>query len=305
MQTKYKKYINFIGNILVMISFLIIYNIIIDNYQKEFHLEFNFYTIFIIFCVLILNLFGYILFSYTWVIQLKEKYSVISFIISFYIISISQIGKYLPGNIGHFVGRFYLAKKFISKKDIIYTIFIENIMFVIISLLFGILYTYYIDISEYKYLMNKLYITISIIAIIFSIALFKEYLRNKINLLNINNLNLIKIFFIFFTMSLLAGLSIYILLNLIVENHNISYLQCIAGFALSFLIGYIVPGAPGGIGVREYSFVILFSPFIGEIYALEIILIFRGISILSDLLLFVIAKILSKNTRFKKIYHYA
>lgn len=295
MINNYKKILTIIGNILVFISFLFIFKIIIDNYQTIEHLEFNFKNIYIFTILLFLSIFGYLLFSFTWVLQLKDHYPSFNTKLSFYIISLSQIAKYLPGNIGHFVGRFYLAKKILSKQDIIYTIFIENIIFISVSLLLGFGYIYYFDYTRYINLNEFSFSAFILIFSIISISIFLKYLKPKINLLKIKFLNIIKIFFIFLTMSFIGGLSIYILINLIIETNNISYLQCVTGFSLSFLIGFIMPGAPAGIGVREYTFVLLFSPFLGEIYALEIIIIFRIITIISDILLFFIGKQLAKS----------
>ncbi len=295
MISNYKKILTIIGNILVFISFLFIFKIIIDNYQTIEHLEFNLKNIYIFILLLFLSIFGYLLFSFAWVLQLKDHYPSFNTKLSFYIISLSQIAKYLPGNIGHFVGRFYLAKKVLSKQDIIYTMFIENIMFISVSLLLGFGYIYYFDYTKYINLDEFSFSTFILIFSIISIGIFLKYFKPKINLLKIKFLNIIKIFFIFLIMSFIGGLSIYILINLIVETNNISYLQCVTGFSLSFLIGFIMPGAPAGIGVREYTFVLLFSPFLGEIYALEIIIIFRIITIISDILLFFIGKQLAKS----------
>lgn len=299
MLTNYKKFLYLIGNILVILSLLFIFKILIDNYHIVMGLEFNFYTLSIFLLLIMLSIFVYILFSISWVAQLKSNYPSFNFILSFYIISLSQIGKYLPGNIGHFAGRFYLSKRFLSKQDIIYTISVENILFICISFLLGSIYILYIDITKYITLFELLFSFLLLFSLIVFSFLAIKYIRKKITIINLNYATMIKVFFIFIIMSLLGGLSIYILTLFIAEDSNISYLQCLSGFSLSFLIGFIIPGAPGGIGIREYSFVLLFSPFLGEIYALKIILTFRIITVLSDILLFLIGKVLSKKIKNK------
>ena len=78
-------------------------------------------------------------------IQLQKKYPDFKLNDSFRIIAVTQIAKYLPGNIAHLLGRFYLTKNNISKSDIAYSITVENIMFVVSSLFIGSIYLFYFD----------------------------------------------------------------------------------------------------------------------------------------------------------------
>ncbi len=95
--------------------------------------------------------------------------------------------------------------------------------------------------------------------------------------------------------TLFGGLVIFLLADLFDNVNSVSYLQYTAGFALAFLAGFVVPGAPGGIGIREYSFVLLFQNQLGEGIALQVILLFRLISILGDLSIFLAAYYFKKS----------
>ena len=78
----------------------------------------------------------------------------------------------------------------------------------------------------------------------------------------------------------------------------------IGGFILSWLVGYITPGAPGGIGVRELVLTLLFtdSVFVSSDTITMASALYRGISILGDLLAFLIMFIMSSpNIKNKKI----
>jgi uncharacterized membrane protein YbhN (UPF0104 family) len=61
----------------------------------------------------------------------------------------------------------------------------------------------------------------------------------------------------------------------------------ISGFVISWLLGYVMPGAPGGIGIRESIMVLLFSPYFGKENALFAAIIYRLITIIADVGVFV------------------
>lgn len=53
-------------------------------------------------------------------------------------------------------------------------------------------------------------------------------------------------------------------------------------FSVAWVIGFITPGAPGGIGVREALLLFLLTPVIGEEVSLRTAFWFRGVTILGD-----------------------
>ena len=69
----------------------------------------------------------------------------------------------------------------------------------------------------------------------------------------------------------------------------VGWYELSCGYALAFLLGYIVPGAPGGIGIREVIMVGLFSTTIGAGPALGIAVLLRFASIVGDFLSVAIA----------------
>jgi uncharacterized membrane protein YbhN (UPF0104 family) len=65
--------------------------------------------------------------------------------------------------------------------------------------------------------------------------------------------------------------------------------QAIWRFALCWVAGFVVPGAPAGLGVREALFIRLFAPGIGEGVAACVAVAYRIITTLGDLLTFLVA----------------
>jgi uncharacterized membrane protein YbhN (UPF0104 family) len=76
--------------------------------------------------------------------------------------------------------------------------------------------------------------------------------------------------------------------------------QFAVGFSLAWVVGFVVPGAPGGIGVREAVFVSLFAPTLGAGIAANLAIALRLITTLSDVVTFALASALTVPPRRSK-----
>ena len=70
-------------------------------------------------------------------------------------------------------------------------------------------------------------------------------------------------------------------------------------FSVAWVIGLIVPGAPGGLGIFESSFLILNGNNISEVSLISALICYRFISTISDVLAYSIVRF--KNFRFLKL----
>lgn len=266
--------------------------IFIENIDVLYDIPLSFKSFFILVISLILYIVVYLIFSFAWLLQLKEKYPFFSFKYSVFIVGRSQIGKYLPGNVGHFVGRLVLLPKNISKTDVTYTMFIENIVMLFTSSIIGLFYIFYFDFFR-AIGREKLALILVIVFVFSSISYFGlKLLRQKKDFLEIRKNILAKIGTLSFLSLFIGGVNIYLLFILFGDSFSVTYVQCVTGFALSFIVGFITPGAPGGLGIREFTFVMLFGSFVTEAIALEIILTFRIVSVVGDLSLFGLTKLI-------------
>jgi uncharacterized membrane protein YbhN (UPF0104 family) len=69
----------------------------------------------------------------------------------------------------------------------------------------------------------------------------------------------------------------------------------ISVFAASWLVGFITPGAPGGIGVRETALILGLTPAAGEPLSVAVALLARIMSLIGDLLFFSLACVVRVN----------
>ncbi len=67
------------------------------------------------------------------------------------------------------------------------------------------------------------------------------------------------------------------------------------GYTTAWLAGFLVPGAPAGIGIREAVFVSFFSTPLGEGPAIGVALTLRVLSLVADVITFVVASFLKES----------
>jgi len=239
----------------------------------------------------------------------------ITFKESYIIFNRSLISKYLPGNIFQYVGRFLLGRNIgISDVTLISSIILETISLIIASILlvlsFNIILGWVYKFNNLTLSLSAAFIILSIIIIIILKYSFKirQWFLKKPWFLQISTISLkslligiIPILFIYLSFLLASGLLFWFLSITVFEiNINNSILIFIGAYIISWTIGFITPGAPGGLGVREAILISILSPYIFEAKALSIALIFRLITILGEVLLFITTYFL-KEIRIKKL----
>ena len=90
-------------------------------------------------------------------------------------------------------------------------------------------------------------------------------------------------YLVFFAASGLIG---YVLFALIAGDNASGYLAATMGaMALAWLAGFLTPGAPAGLGVRESVLLIILAPAAGEASILALAALFRIVTVLGDGLL--------------------
>lgn len=243
---------------------------------------------------------GHFILTFCWYIQLVNKYNAIYFNKLFIAIGLSQIAKYMPGNIAHLLGRALLIKDEIETKDVGLTLVVESVLIFISAILFCILwalnYTFPESIKEN---IDNILCLIVLFFIVFFIT--TEVIKNKFKNRIICYRSILIILPVNCVSFILHGTAIYFISNIIYGIASVSIEQFVYGFAMSFIIGYILPGAPGGVGVREYAFVTLFDSYINSIEAFEIITLYRLVTILGDCLTYVIALIFQRKFRLQGV----
>ena len=214
-------------------------------------------------------------------------------LISFYVLT--NILKYVPGGVWHFVERFNFIKKISNHQIALYSTLIEPYFMLSASFLLaslGLIFspTYFFLIFPLVFLNRKL-----IYLVIIRLASLKGKVFEVLRLTNSKsqfeeNVNIISFFptralllEIGFVLSKFIGF--YICLNTFYTSNTLNSIYLLVIFSLSWSLGLVVPAAPGGVGVFEACLLL----FVGKSIPQNIILIslvyFRVISTLADLFL--------------------
>jgi len=197
---------------------------------------------------------------------------------------LSQLAKYVPGNIFHLASRQAigvsdgLPGQPLAKSTIL-DLILEAISGVFFSIL--ILPSFIPDFSE-------LY---AFILFIFSLSLYFFVIRRWWN----REIAIAAIIYTFFLT--IAALIFYLILIVILPANSLSHysvLSILGAYVVAWLVGLITPGAPGGAGVRELILYTLMHSWISQSDLLLAIIISRIITILGDCVFYGISVILNK-----------
>lgn len=227
-----------------------------------------------------------------------------------YIYCKSNVMKYLPGNVMQYIGR----NEFAVQEDIphgkvalatMLEIAVVLCSTMMIAVLFSWSYTVewvsnFVDINVLLLVAIVMGMVLSVVAILF---LFKKRILNYLSeILTFRNILIFGAMVLYNIVIMIINSCIYFyVLSLLGINMEIRYyLAGIGLYALAFILGYITPGVPGGIGIRETVLVHFFSSFVEEAQILTGAVIFRIISVLGDFIGLGIAMVVENVAKIKQ-----
>ncbi len=217
----------------------------------------------------------------------------------------SQIAKYLPSNVLHFAGRQMLGKKLAWQQgDIALASLLEIILLCAASMLLAGVSALTIGQRVFEVVPPSVVIILTFLGFVtlwFLLSKLKKIpfipytlkIHQSSALFSINMLlwSLVQYLLFFVGCTVILAL-IYLGFDLPLDYHRVALLAY--GFAISWLIGYVTPSAPGGLGVREAVFVLLLGSTLGEANAVMIAVLFRLMTIVGDVLFFGVALVVNQ-----------
>ena len=293
---KFLKKINFGGlkSIFFLSSLLyfciyFFYNI--DQISFDINLEKNGIDLLIsfIFCVLSIYLNAY---AWKYIVKWFGEEFNNNNLVSFYVLT--NVLKYVPGGIWHFVERFNFIKRISNPQIALYSTLIEPYFMLSGSFLLASLGVIFSPLCFFL-ILPLLFLNRKLIYLVLKkLGSLKGKVFEVLRLANskdqFGRINIISFFplralFLEIGFVLSKFIGFYICLNTFYTNNNLNIIYLLAVFSLSWSIGLVVPTAPGGVGVFE-AFLLFF---VGRIIPQNVILVsliyFRIISTSADLLL--------------------
>jgi len=283
------KYIFFLSSLLYFCIYFF-YNI--DQISFDINLEKNVINVCLSFLFCVLSIY---LNAYAWKYIVKwfgEEFKNNNNPVSFYVLT--NVLKYVPGGIWHFVERFNFIKKISNPQIALYSTLIEpyfmlcgSFLLASLGVIFSPLYLFFI--LPLVFLNRKLIYSVlkrlgSLKGKVFEVLRLANS-RDQFGKINIISFFPAKALFLEIGFVLSKFIGFYICLNTFYTTNtpNITYVLVI--FSLSWSIGLVVPTAPGGVGVFEAVFLLFVGKIIPQYAILVSLIYFRIISTSADLLL--------------------
>ena len=294
---KFLKKINFGGlKSIFFISSLSYFSIYffdnIDQISFDINLERNGINLFLsfLFCVLSIYLNAY---AWKYIVKWLGKEFKSNNLVSFYVLT--NILKYVPGGIWHFVERFNFIKKISNPQIALYSTLIEPYFmlsgsFLLASL--GLIFSpiYFFLIFPLLFLNRKL-----IYLVLRGIGSLKGKIFEVLGLTNSKDqlekrINIVSFFpsralFLEIGFVLSKFIGFYICLNTFYASNSLNIIFLLVIFSLSWSLGLVVPAAPGGVGVFEACLLLFVGNSIPQNIIIICLVYFRVISTSADLFL--------------------
>ena len=204
------------------------------------------------------------------------------------------IARYIPGNIFHFVGRQLLGNKLgINHAVLALSSVLESFILLIVGSIFiltGFFQNFFnISIFNRLYINNKTLLFLLVggcfIAVIYFI--YKKHLREIFGLFSMRRVGFLAILCVFYSLFLfINGAILFCIFSFVLETDlkigALPIIVCANVFA--WMGGFITPGAPGGLGVREALLTMLLPNIMPATVIIAGVLIFRLITLFGEIL---------------------
>jgi len=220
----------------------------------------------------------------------------ISLLRSILIIGLTEIQKYIPTNVVHLVGRYLQAtKNGATGREVGLSSVAEVGLIAFTGMAFAIF-------GNVDYLANATHVAapvwwialvVCFVPLVFwrttgrlvsHFELFRTLDWSERGRLSV--LISLACYAIFFLIS--GGIIFVLLLTLGPPSVTLNFLSVVSVAALAWVLGFAVPGSPGGLGVREAVLVFVLSSSVGAVPMGLIAIAYRGVTLLGDLWFFLI-----------------
>ncbi|MTD42423.1 hypothetical protein GIX45_28110 [Erwinia sp. CPCC 100877] len=264
MKPKLKRILNILGNIITLIAIYFVFKKLFSS-PLDYNVLLEKQNIMIILVITVVLSIIIITNCFPWKL-LVEIFSTkkIPWRDSIQVYTKSNLLKYLPGNVFQYVGRNELA----SRQNISHLQVASATVFdIIINVMAAVLLSsiYFFQNKEAILSANKQnisFILISGVALALGLTIIVFIFKSKItpifakikSLLTRKTLKGVVISLIYYMFTMMIQSLLFILLLIFVLNIELNFdlfLKLFSAYTFSWLVGFITPGAPAGIGIRE------------------------------------------------------
>ncbi len=217
---------------------------------------------------------------------------------------LSEMTRYIPGNVWSFLSRTYLAdKEKIPKRITLASLTIEIIFLVGTSLVFGAIFVLLVP-TQAHYVRWLFLLVLPLLLVLLFPRLLGIYINKLLFLIKrpsitfiASRAELLIILGTFLLAWLAYGAGSYLVMLSFVGHLVPSFWLFVAGFVLAWLVGYLSFVTPMGLGVREGFLILILSPFLSSPLAILVAITTRIWLIVSEcsFLIVIAVKFLSQH----------
>ncbi|HDM8223452.1 TPA: hypothetical protein P0E24_003950 [Vibrio campbellii] len=273
---KIKLILRWLGRLITVFAIAFVLAKITDYSQQINVNSLSSQTYFITALCILLYAFGNLLLARAWGLLLSGLGSRLKRESVIWVFGVSQLAKYLPGNVFQFANRQIIGvEQGINNHTLLKSSAWEvGLMIVTASTFSTFLITYYFPSLTWLSVVSFFTLNIVISGILLRIS-------------SIDCVKALGLYLIFFTLS--GSLFSAVYLSLSTHDGAGQWSQLIAYFVIAWLAGFMTPGAPAGLGVREAVLLVLLGTTAYQETLLLAVLLSRIVTVLGDLLFFAIA----------------
>lgn len=203
---------------------------------------------------------------------------------------VAQIGKYLPGNVAHYFGRAALAKQHnisFTQSGLSTIVEFGAALLAAALIVFGATLldsSIWADAPIVSILPEGLFWPLTVLALIIIAGIATFVFRRLPEIRSLLSIDFWVAPICWLTIGfLMTGFSFYALAIAFFGAWSIPVVSVIAIYVIAWAVGFLIPGAPAGLGVREVILVALLAPMIGAPAAIMLSLLHRLLSAMLDL----------------------
>jgi len=230
--------------------------------------------------LLLLNIVSALLGIYAWHLMLRN-YAAHSFTYktSYYYFAKTEIAKYLPGNMFHFIGRQALASNIGITQTEMAKISVLFSFGLLVATLFSSTFFAFLSNGIPAYILTLMGLSCMITAVIVHYTYPSLPVKEKIKI------NLILSFSV-----ALQGIMLGMIIAAQIDGMSVQvFCESVSIYIVSWLVGFITPGASGGLGIRESTFItiatFLYLSITSQIIVFSVLLI-RLVNIIIDIIMY-------------------
>ena len=216
------------------------------------------------------------------------------------ILGITQFAKYAPGNVAQYIGRVGLSlKRGIPAHPLAASMVVETLMVIAAAIVVGVgtgvLSGIGLDVVRQHGSQLAIIVALLLLAAT-GLAIFPRVVPKLLhrlapkyahaldgNLLP-NRAALVRAFVPCCCTYLVVGIGLVLLVLLLLPDAPHDYWLLIAAFSLAWVVGFVTPGAPGGLGVREALLLLMLAPVYTTAAASVLVIALRIATTLGDVL---------------------